>query len=417
MIENNNIDNLFRSTLENAQEEVPEQVWEGISSSLDRIARRKHTVIIFRRICAGTAVAAGLVAGAVLGFRAGEQQDIINESSSPELISLVETPVQEDYTALAQKGYTADAQVYGATSSQADDTTSFMEYETKSSTEDMTIALQEDNTDSFKDNIDGTIPSQEDIASADPSREGIEEQVSESAKQETGSWTPVIWEETPARKQKIRTSLSISGLTAMADNRPRQTPGVMKRPSIAKVQKETGVSEGTGNGVFGFPVSIGAGVKIDFTPRWSLSAGLRYTLLTRKFYGTYNYVSEDGLSDWSESCDIRNTQHYIGIPLQASFNIITSNLLNFYVYAGGAAEKCVDNNYLMLRSSTVHREPAKGIQFSVDAGLGLEFLVGKYIGIYLDPSVRYYFNNSQPKSLRTYQPLMFGVEAGLRIHI
>ena len=417
MIENNNIDNLFRSTLENAQEEVPEQVWEGINSSLDRIARRKHTVIIFRRICAGTAVAAGLVAGAVLGFRAGEQQDIINESSSPELISLVETPVQEDYTALAQKGYTADIQVYGATSSQADDTTSFMEYETKSSTEDMTIALQEDNTDSFKDNIDGTIPSQEDIASADPSREGIEEQVSESVKQENSPWTPVIWEETPARKQKIRTSLSISGLTAMADNRPRQTPGVMKRPSIAKVQKETGVSEGTGNGVFGFPVSIGAGVKIDFTPRWSLSAGLRYTLLTRKFYGTYNYVSEDGLSDWSESCDIRNTQHYIGIPLQASFNIITSNLLNFYVYAGGAAEKCVDNNYLMLRSSTVHREPAKGIQFSVDAGLGLEFLVGKYIGIYLDPSVRYYFNNSQPKSLRTYQPLMFGVEAGLRIHI
>ena len=416
MIENNNIDNLFRSTLENAQEEVPEQVWEGISSSLDRIARRKHTVIIFRRICAGTAVAAGLVAGAVLGFR-NNGKDIIQGSSDSELIALMETPAQEDCTALAQEDCTADAQVYGATSSQADETTSFMEYETISSTEDMTIALQEDNTNSFKTNIDRTISSQEDIASADSSREDIEEQVSESAKQENSPWTPVIWEETPARKQKIRTSLSISGLTAMADNRPHQTPGMMKRPSIAKVQKETGVSEGTGNGVFGFPVSIGAGVKIDFTPRWSLSAGLRYTLLTRKFYGTYNYVSEDGLSDWSESCDIRNTQHYIGIPLQASFNIITSNLLNFYVYAGGAAEKCVDNNYLMLRSSTVHREPAKGIQFSVDAGLGLEFLVGKYIGIYLDPSVRYYFNNSQPKSLRTYQPLMFGVEAGLRIHI
>ena len=405
MIENNNIDNLFRSALENAQEEVPEQVWEGISSSLDRIARRKHTVIIFRRICAGTAVAAGLVAGAVLGFKAGEQQDIINESSSPELISLVETPVQEDYTALAQKGYTADIQVYETADARADETGDARGHETFSTAKDDAIALYD------------TVSPKEDIDSAVSSREDAEERAPESVKQENSPWTPVIWEETPARKQKIRTSLSISGLTAMADNRPRQTPGMMKRPSIAKVQKETGVSEGTGNGVFGFPVSIGAGVKIDFTPRWSLSAGLRYTLLTRKFYGTYNYVSEDGLSDWSESCDIRNTQHYIGIPLQASFNIITSNLLNFYVYAGGAAEKCVDNNYLMLRSSTVHREPAKGIQFSVDAGLGLEFLVGKYIGIYLDPSVRYYFNNSQPKSLRTYQPLMFGVEAGLRIHI
>ena len=71
----------------------------------------------------------------------------------------------------------------------------------------------------------------------------------------------------------------------------------------------------------------------------------------------------------------------------------------------------------MLGSHTIYRENVKGLQFSVDAGLGLEVMAGKYIGIYLDPSVRYYFDNSQPKSLRTYQPVMFGIEAGLRIHL
>ena len=59
----------------------------------------------------------------------------------------------------------------------------------------------------------------------------------------------------------------------------------------------------------------------------------------------------------------------------------------------------------------------KLIQISAAAGLGVEFLVGKHLGLYVDPRIRYYFNCRQPKSIRTEQPLMAGVEMGLRIRL
>ena len=46
-----------------------------------------------------------------------------------------------------------------------------------------------------------------------------------------------------------------------------------------------------------------------------------------------------------------------------------------------------------------------------------KFLVGNFLGIYIDPSLRYYFDNNQPKSIRTAQPLMFGFEMGLRARL
>ena len=45
----------------------------------------------------------------------------------------------------------------------------------------------------------------------------------------------------------------------------------------------------------------------------------------------------------------------------------------------------------------------------------MEFRITPSLGIYLDPSVRYFFRTElQPRSLRTIQPLRFDLEAGLR---
>ena len=64
-----------------------------------------------------------------------------------------------------------------------------------------------------------------------------------------------------------------------------------------------------------------------------------------------------------------------------------------------------------------HREAVKGVQLSANAGIGVEFLLGKHVGIYLDPSLRYYFSCRQPQSIRTAQPLMLGFEAGVRFNL
>ena len=48
----------------------------------------------------------------------------------------------------------------------------------------------------------------------------------------------------------------------------------------------------------------------------------------------------------------------------------------------------------------------------------MEFIIARTFGIYVDPSLRYYFPDArQPRSIRTAQPLMFGLELGVRIHL
>ena len=65
----------------------------------------------------------------------------------------------------------------------------------------------------------------------------------------------------------------------------------------------------------------------------------------------------------------------------------------------------------------MHKEPDKGVQLSANFGFGAEFMLGEHLGLYLDPSLRYYFDCDQPKSIRTEQPLMLGFELGFRFRL
>ena len=56
-------DNLFRSILEEGQEQVPAHVWNGIEADLNRIASRKRRVIWFGRSAAGVAHNSASVSG------------------------------------------------------------------------------------------------------------------------------------------------------------------------------------------------------------------------------------------------------------------------------------------------------------------------------------------------------------------
>ena len=89
MFENNNIeqDILFRSILDKGQEQVPANVWDRIEEDLDRISRRKTTVLWLRRSVLGAAAAA--VLAFVLLHDSGLQDDIIKVSENGQ-IALVE---------------------------------------------------------------------------------------------------------------------------------------------------------------------------------------------------------------------------------------------------------------------------------------------------------------------------------------
>ena len=180
-------------------------------------------------------------------------------------------------------------------------------------------------------------------------------------------------------------------------------------------ERETG-EEGSR---YGIPLSFGAGIKLIFTPKWSMSVGLNYTFLSRTFDGIY-VDAEQTPARISLYEDIRNVQNYIGIPVNFYYSIVSKDFIDFYTYAGGTAEYCLTNRYSAENEDgpLYFKDKAGSMQFSANIGIGVEFNITDYMGIYIDPSLRYYFRNSNaPKSIRTAQPLMLGFEAGLRFRL
>ena len=54
-------------------------------------------------------------------------------------------------------------------------------------------------------------------------------------------------------------------------------------------------------------------------------------------------------------------------------------------------------------------------QFSVLAGLGLQYNVGDRVGLYLEPGASYYFKNGADDNIYISHPLRFDINLGLRI--
>ncbi|MBO4634180.1 MAG: PorT family protein [Bacteroidales bacterium] len=170
-------------------------------------------------------------------------------------------------------------------------------------------------------------------------------------------------------------------------------------------------NEGPDN--FSLPFSAGLGVKYNFTPRWAIGLGVRYTNLSRSFVADYD--SGDG---WGVSgAETDNRQHWIGIPLNVYYDIVNRGRWRVHSFAGGSVEYLLDNEYMIHNApkDIFYHEPGNPFQWSAGLGLGVEFRITPHFGVFLDPSVRYYFDHmNKPRSLRTIQPLRFDIEAGLR---
>ena len=409
MSEKNNIfedDLLMRSILEGGQEEVPARVWDAVSGELDRAAR-KTVVLRWRRAAISVAAAAAAVA-AVFMLGEPEDSDIVPAAVNENMIAVVDHEAAEPDTEVSEPSVEADSKTVAAR---------LLAY-VPERTADFENIMTEDT-----ELTEEAVESKSEVTTIQREEEEVREN-KPTAKEETSVQTqekeyfPEVWEDEDKPSRQIRTSLVVSGITGASGSQDNSTrSGMHKAPSVILPTTETGIKERNKPSRYGLPVSAGVGVKIDFTPRWSLGIGLNYTYLSRTFEGTYTRVNELGFVDIPVTSDIRNSQHFIGIPVNAYYNIIDSRRVNFYAYAGGAAEKCVYDKYLVLSNSIIHKEAAKGLQFSANIGLGAEFMIGEYVGLYLDPSLRYYFDCGQPKSIRTEQPLMLGFELGFRFRL
>lgn len=386
-------DILMRSILSEAREEVPAHIWEGISAELDKRQTRKPVVLWFRRTAVAAAAAAAVAVGVVLHRDGGAGTMLVPEAEGSGMVAVVEPEA-----AAKPEGQTAAEQLAAITY----------------------VADADKAVKAGKEAVRKTVVPSETEEPETPVAQEVKERAEDARKKEAAEYFPEVWpedEDEVRKRNREGVSLVLSGVAGTNNARNGSGNGPFKRPQISTAPPKTGIEEKSTESTYGLPLSAGVGVKIGLTPRWSIGTGVNYTLLTRRFYGTYTHVDGNGIVDVSTGSDIRNIQQYVGVPVNVFYNILDRDHVNFYAYAGGTVEKCISDKYSLMGTSINHSETAKGVQLSANAGVGVEFILGKRLGLYIDPSLRYYFDCGQPKSIRTVQPLMLGFEMGLRVKL
>lgn len=436
----------IKALMDSAEEEVPGRVWESVCERLDSAGASSGTgkavfPVWLRRSLAGVAVAAAVISAVILipwGGSGSVESDEELLAVVPSQGTLADVPGEIPSVGMEEFRPSGTPSVAGTSGSvpASEQTTAFSDLPLSESGSAGRNLSSDESDSSLPESVSEASVSEASISeepvlaepsenpAGNPSEVSPELKGAGNADVDDSDWVDA--RELEGRK-KIRSSLSISGnamtntLSGGMSRNATQSYSRPGTPSLGSEQVALKTITETGSSSYGIPVSFGIGAKFFIGRRWAIGAGLNYTIMTRSFNGIYidpATSSSSGLSyDFNET-KIRNSISYIGIPINAYFSIIRTNIVDFYVYAGGSAEKCVANVYRMQDPVASYKENVNGFQFSVGAGLGVEFVVADILGIYADPSVRYYFKDAnQPKSIRTENPVSFGFELGLRIRL
>ena len=387
MIENE-FDIQVRSLLQNAEESVSPQVWEGVASRLQR-GRRAVVVRRYWGAFAGVALAAAAVALFVL-LRPSVQSTLPVTPSQPALAQVtpevsVQEAVPEEPVLLASPVQRPRPQA--VTDSQ----------------EMAPVQLE-------------AISSRLLAAAVNAAPEHIAPReipvVNRSEEDQYLLNRLALEEELPARQGLSLLAAGNFQTTQRASASALTGPRFGAPPAGAGI----GIYDESPEVSFGFPFSAGIGVKYAFSPEWAVGTGIRYTNLSRTFVG--DYVG-DGFMVLQ--ADIDNSQHWLGVPLNLYYGLVNRGAWRVHTFVGGSCEYLLDNYYLVHNSPKdihYHQGGEKPLQWSAAFGLGIEYQITPWLGLYLDPNFRYYFNTElQPRSLRTIQPLRFDLEIGLRFSL
>ena len=402
----NEFDIYVRNLMADAEETVSPKVWKGVEAGLDKAVRPRAARTVpawLWRSVAGVAAAAAVVAGIVL---LTPDKNLSNQPT-------IQQPIAE----------TAETEQPLPVPTEPEEAAVPSLSEQVSRLRSVTAYVPEAVTEEAVPETDMTA----DVSEEAPSEEAAEERkgdsvISPTVRQEAGisdeeAFNRLAFEERKARRGGTFSAGVMGNL--QSNTRPdspmstvRRTSGMFHVPAPTK----TGLFDERPEFSFGLPVSAGIGLRYDFSPRWGIGTGIVYTNLSRSFIANYAEVNGGGVDKLLYDTDVMNQQHYIGIPVNVFFNIVNTGNWNFHARLDGMAEKLISNDFRVHDSEgdIVFSEKVGRPQFSAGLGIGVEFKFTPYLGIYLDPTVRYYFDCGQLRSIRTIQPLRLDFEAGLR---
>lgn len=159
---------------------------------------------------------------------------------------------------------------------------------------------------------------------------------------------------------------------------------------------------------YSMPLNVGVQVQLKIDSHLAIGLGIRYSLLQSKYDGLIN----------KKFNRVKQSLHYIGIPVNLYAIILDRKNFVVYANAGGSLEKGLRAEYSFQSydGNTHASSSISGVSYSVNAGLGVEYRFVPLLGVYLQPDIVYYFNSKIPASIRTDQPFQAGAEIGFRFH-
>ena len=380
-----------RNILEDAEMPVSPKVWKGISAS---IAPRKVVVPFWAYAMAGVAAAAAVAVGVFI-HRPAEMLAPVNQAIVAEAPSIDTTPVDATVAVPIEK------QIERLPASAV----------AKAEPRQTIAAVQE--IVPVSPVVEEPASQKQDVVRRDaPAQVKASFPVAASIEEDNAALNQLAFSQ-----KKVRRGFSFDAVGDLQNNTRRSFARGTLAPATKQTASAQGIYNATPEVAFGLPVAFGLGVNYKFADRLSVGTGLRYTWFSRTFVGDY-YDQDLFIYD---NRDIDNYQHWLGIPLNIYYDLISSRYWHFHTFAGVGAEILLSNNYRIHHTpqDVYYKDTAKyPLLFSVGAGVGLEFKMSSTVGFFFDPSLRYYLNTSKaPRSIRTVQPLCVDVEAGLRFYL
>lgn len=253
--------------------------------------------------------------------------------------------------------------------------------------------------------------------------------------EDAAKWAAIMAEEQAERKHSARrfsAGISVTGAGTASSSERQLTNAIMgANPLESNVNYADWVDGGFRNGesfvVYNqpevetkyshkLPVKFGVSFRYGFNEKLGIESGLTYTLLNSTF------TTAAGTANGNTTG--KQTLHYIGIPLNVTYNIIGSKLFNVYASAGGAMEKAVGGYFETTghvdgkRSETNRNSlKPKELQWSLNASAGAQVNVLNQLGLYVEPGISYRIpSGSHVRSIYTDKKLDFSIGFGIRFN-
>lgn len=400
-INDNEFDQYIRSMMIDGEEEVPSRLWSSIASKagIAPIAEKATAVpaykskrLNWRYALASLSAVAASVAVFLLVFKPEDKhQDEFRVADN----AVHQEQAEAETYALAK----SSASITGMISSTAE------------------VAEKEDEVPVMKDSIaesEQTVEKENGATTTETIQ--ADSSVSDTDSRDTVDPFAMMAFEESRKSSKRRIALHLGGSIFTNSNanglRPKYLATFDPNKSSAAIEQTSKESS------YSIPVTVGLGVKIPFSDSWSIVTGLSYSFMQRGFTGVWTGKMDNTVKS-IKSDNIQHYLHYIGIPVNFNYDLYKSDRTQFYTYFGARMEKSIVNKYMVPDGTDGYiscTQGVKGLQFSASLGLGINFLINDYFGIYFDPSLQYFFDCNQPTSIRTQQPVQMGFEAGLRFH-